>query len=83
MKKILSIALLLSVISNTFAANIEIDQPWVRAAPSMAPVLGVFMTIKNNSANTIKLLEAKSDGYQGVELHRTKKATGTALSLLL
>jgi copper(I)-binding protein len=76
MKKILSIALLLSVISNTFAANIEIDQPWVRAAPSNAPVLGVFMTIKNNSASTIKLLEAKSDGYQRVELHRTKKEDG-------
>jgi copper(I)-binding protein len=41
------------------------------------------MTIKNNSASTIKLLEAKSDGYHRVELQRTKKATGTALSLLL
>ncbi len=53
-----------------------INEPWVRAAPANAPMLGVFMQIQNHSNNDAKLISADAAGYQRVELHRTMEHHG-------
>lgn len=80
--KALFLSLLLSV-SSVFAMNhehsmmhhkpsqIEVKNPWVRAAPPNAPMLGAFMQIHNNTNNDLKLLSATAAGYTNAELHKT------------
>ncbi len=75
------ILLSLLVITQTGATNHDIDgitihNPWVRLAPSNAPVLGVFMEIHNNSNHDIRLLSANASGYKRLELHKTEYKNG-------
>ena len=56
--------------------KIIINEPWVRAAPANAPMLGVFMQIQNHADHDAKLISAEASGYQRVELHRTMEHHG-------
>ncbi len=58
------------------STDIVIHDPWVRSAPPNAPMLGLFMQIRNKTHHDIKLLSAQAKGYQRVELHRTINQSG-------
>ncbi len=63
----------LSIISvNAFAdnaADIEVEQPYVREVPPGAMATGSFMTLTNMSDQDIQLVQAKSNAAKKVELH--------------
>ncbi|MDM8545418.1 copper chaperone PCu(A)C [Candidatus Venteria ishoeyi] len=58
------------------AADLNVENAWVRSAPPNAPALAAFMTLQNTSNNDLKLLSADVKGYAQVELHRTIAADG-------
>ncbi len=54
------------------AAGIVVIDPWVRAAPSNAPALGVFMKLENHTGSDVSLVDARSSlNVDHIELHRT------------
>jgi copper(I)-binding protein len=61
---------------NVDSNDIYIENPWVRAAPPNAPILGAFMTIHNKTKQDVNLLSATAKGFEIVELHRTIKLDG-------
>ncbi len=75
-KQTLTLILLLTSFS-AFADNINIINPWVRAAPQNAPALAAFMKIENNSDSDRSVVEVKTTmAVDRVELHRTKMSGG-------
>lgn len=67
MKKIV-LVVLLSVIS-TFAMDIKVENPYVRATPPNLPNSAAFMTIVNKSQKNIAVVNATSNISKVVELH--------------
>ncbi|AHF00984.1 hypothetical protein THIAE_03550 [Thiomicrospira aerophila AL3] len=57
-----------SVMANQ-AAQLEIDDPYVREMPPMAPATGAFMTLINTGDEAIAVVRAQSDAANTVELH--------------
>ncbi len=65
---IFSVLLLLTT-SLSFAADISIDNPYVREVPPGQQISASFMTLKNNTDADIALIKASSDVAKTVELH--------------
>jgi len=57
-----------SVMANQ-AAQLDIDDPFVREMPPMAPATGAFMTLINTGDAAIAVVRAQSDAATSVELH--------------
>jgi len=55
---------------------IVIHDPWIRTAPPNAPMLGLFMKIRNNTNQDIRLVSVQATGYVRAELHRTINHNG-------
>jgi len=55
---------------------LQIENPWVRAAPPNARVMGGFLTIKNPSEYTIWITGASSPQFEDVELHESSEEDG-------
>jgi hypothetical protein len=49
--------------------GIEINDPWVREAPPIAPVSAAYMTIINHDAVARTLTQASSPAFKTVEIH--------------
>lgn len=65
---------LFSLFTSAFAHDLEVSDPWVRAAPPSAPALGVFMELENHSDTDMALVAARTSlDVDRVELHRTMK----------
>ncbi|RLA08552.1 MAG: copper chaperone PCu(A)C [Gammaproteobacteria bacterium] len=79
MKKIILASIMMLASISVNAADLVIDNPWVRAAPQNAPATAAFMKIINNSKVDKKLVKASvsnPDNYKVIELHRTLKQDG-------
>lgn len=70
---IVTSALLASLISFSGfanqAADLEVENPFVREMPPTAPATGAFMTLHNRSDQEIAIVSAESDAAKTVELH--------------
>lgn len=51
------------------AAELDIENPFVREMPPTAPATGAFMTLLNSSDQDIAIVSAQSDAAKNVELH--------------
>lgn len=58
------------------ADHIQIENPFAREVPPTAMASASFMTLKNNSTETIKLVSADSTVAQKVELHEHTNDNG-------
>lgn len=69
----LAIGLISSLISLNALANqaadLEVENPFVREMPPTAPATGAFMTLINSSDQDIAIVRAQSDAAEKVELH--------------
>ena len=75
--QLFSLLALLLTFNHLSAAGLEIESPWVRAAPPGAPALGAFMLIHNHSAAQRSLVAASTSlATTRVELHRTMMQDG-------
>ena len=55
---------------------LQIEDPWVRAAPPNVHVMGGFLTINNPSEYTIWITGASSPQFEDVELHESSEENG-------
>jgi len=71
-----TILLIMSAFS-AVAEGLKVTDPWVRAAPPVAPTLGVFMILENHSSSDISVVAVHTSlEVDGVEMHRTTMAEG-------
>jgi hypothetical protein len=51
------------------AAQLDVENPFVREMPPTAPATGAFMTLHNSSDQELAVVKAESDAAKTVELH--------------
>lgn len=59
-------------------SEIRVIDPWIREAPAAAQVLAAFMTISNESRQSVQLEAASSTDFSTVEIHRSMTHAGMA-----
>ncbi|WP_246029069.1 copper chaperone PCu(A)C [Parashewanella tropica] len=78
MKKSLLIflAILTSIVSHwTMAQDVMVENAWIRAMPPTSRVVPIYLTMKNNGDQPIKLLAINSPNGR-IELHQTVMKDG-------
>ena len=65
-----------TLMTNSYAGNISVMHPHVRAVPEGQPNSAAFMVLKNNTEEDRALINAKSNISKAVELHTHKKEGG-------
>ena len=85
MSKISSVVnlLLLCLFSGSLYANqaLSIENAWIPEAPPGASVMAGFMTIKNDSDQSIDIVAISSPAFKSVEMHLSKEVNGIAKML--
>lgn len=72
-------AIPLSAIAHDFkAGSLELKHPWSAKAPSVAPVLGGYITIINHGPDADRLVGGTSAVAEKVELHQSTLVDGVA-----
>ena len=72
-KFVLTILTVIVVLSQGYAdGSIIVSDDWIVAAPPNATVIAGYMTIKNTSSQTRKLIEVSSEHVKRIEFHRTE-----------
>ncbi|MEM9058799.1 MAG: copper chaperone PCu(A)C, partial [Pseudomonadota bacterium] len=61
--------------------DVQIDDPWLRAAPPGAGMTAGYLTLRNDSGAPLTLVGASSDGHGEVSLHETRVDNGTSRML--
>jgi copper(I)-binding protein len=64
---------LLSIVSTSAFAQVQVQEPWSRATPPGAKVAGGFMTLRNQGSAPDRLVSASSPAAARVETHVTEK----------
>ena len=59
-----------------WANEISVTNPWIREAPPVAEMFAAYMTISNNSKQTMQLESVTSAEIEMVEIHRTETHAG-------
>lgn len=76
-----SLALLLSTAAAANAADLQVNQPWVREAPPGASVQAAYMQLHNGGQTALKVIAISSPDFARVEMHRTEMKDGMARML--
>lgn len=71
-------AILLSLVLPAHAANVEAENPWIRAAPPTARMLAGYVVLHNRGSEPVALVGASSDRFGLVEVHETIEVDGVA-----
>jgi copper(I)-binding protein len=58
------------------AADITVQDPWIREAPPTATMLAAYMVIHNSGKQPLQLLAATSADFDSVEIHQTTMHQG-------
>lgn len=61
----------LAMTNTSRAAEISVENAWIRSAPPSATVLAGYMTLHNHSGKAVTLTSVTSPAFESVELHRT------------
>lgn len=64
------------LVTNSYASNVSIMHPYVRAVPEGQPNSAAFMVLSNNTEQDRALINARSNISKAVELHTHKKEGG-------
>ena len=76
-KKLMMLLVVFAVFTaNSYASNISVMHPHVRAVPEGQPNSAAFMVLKNNTNQDRSLINARSNISKVVELHTHKKEGG-------
>ncbi|MCP3867623.1 MAG: copper chaperone PCu(A)C [Gammaproteobacteria bacterium] len=62
-------------------SGVQVENPWIRAAPPVVKILAAYMTIENKSSQKRTLLGADSPGFDRIEIHNTVIEDGLARML--
>jgi hypothetical protein len=56
---------------SSLVMDIDISNPWIRAAPPNSPTLSAYLTIENNSTETLILHGVSSPLFENIMIHST------------
>jgi copper(I)-binding protein len=76
-KGIAGAALLLGLVAPA-AAEVAVNDPWVRAAPPTAKMLAGYAVLANDGGTDRHVVAAASPAFEKIELHRTVEEDGVA-----
>lgn len=76
-KRIVGAVLLLGLAAPA-AAEVEVNDPWVRAAPPTAKMLAGYAVLANDGEADRHVVAAASPAFEKIELHRTVEEDGVA-----
>jgi len=69
--------LLLSMVIDAAAADgLRADDPWIPAAPPTARMMAGYMTLVNDGAAAVEIVDARAAGFGRVEIHRSFREDG-------
>lgn len=71
-------AALLMPCCQAIAATIEVEDPWIRAAPPGARMLAGYVVLHNRGAEAVALVGASSTRFGLAEIHETVDVDGVA-----
>ena len=75
--QILGAMLLITCSFSIRAAGLIVNDPWVRAAPPVAPVLAAYMILENHSSSAISVVDLRTSlEVNAVGIHRTTMVNG-------
>ncbi|RRQ20861.1 copper chaperone PCu(A)C [Thiohalobacter thiocyanaticus] len=60
------------------AADLQVEDPWVRAGPPTARVMAGYMTLHNPGASDREIVRVTSPAFERVELHLSRVEDGMA-----
>ena len=63
--------------------QLQISEPWIRAAPLGADALAGYFTVHNSGSSAINIVAATSPMFDEIEIHATRIADGIASMSLL
>lgn len=80
MKRSLLAALLAALSSGVaFAGDaLRIESPWLRSAPPGAMMRAAYAELRNTGDAPLRIVEARSEAFADVELHRTVEVDGVS-----
>lgn len=61
-----------------WGAQLDAQDPWIRAAPPSSRILAGYVSLTNASAQPITLVNVASTAFNGVEMHSTVVENGIA-----
>lgn len=76
LKLLLSLSVLLLVSNSSYASDVSVMHPHIRAVPHGHPNSAAFMVLKNSSSENRALVKASSKISKAVELHTHVKEGG-------
>ena len=66
------VTLLITLISPfVVAADMTVEDAWIREAPPVSRVQAAYATFKNNQSNDVELISATSPAFKKIEFHKT------------
>lgn len=78
LRMLVALCLSLSVAGGAAAGQIDIEDPWIRAAPPTARMLAGYAVLHNRGSDPVVLVGARSDRFGMVEVHETVEVDGFA-----
>lgn len=76
--KRMGLAALLLGLAAPAAAEVDVNDPWVRAAPPTAKMLAGYAVLANDGEADRQVVAAESPAFEKIELHRTEEEDGVA-----
>jgi len=78
MKRIVLFCVGLMLGAQAWAAELIVEQAWIRAAPPGAMMLAGYATLKNSGSTPLQIGAARSAAFADVEIHRTVEEGGVS-----
>lgn len=80
MRSLLTSLFLLSLLGPGLApaADLQVEDPWVRAGPPTARVMAGYMTLRNPGDSDREIVRVSSPAFERVEMHQSRIEDGMA-----
>lgn len=74
--KYLTLLALLTISLPSVADTLKISDAWIKNLPPVVPMRAGYMTIENQSVQTLKIVEVESEVFTQVDIHETVEKNG-------
>ncbi len=78
LKSVFALALAFFLNHSVYASGASVSNAWIAEAPPVSKVMAAYMTISNDSAETVTVLSAESADFGKIEFHQTVNEDGIA-----
>ena len=76
LKRLIPGLILILAMNSAFAEALTISNAWIKNLPAVVPMRAGYMTIANNTSQSIEIIEVESEVFTAVEIHETIEKDG-------